>query len=653
MDRSAPVYYVAIRQPAEAEPTTTVEDTPPRPSKPQDRVRVQSGAINAAIPPFARATQPIQDARLRATAVEIINIAEEAAAGNRAPEAKSAHDKLTQLILYSQNIPFTGTGSDDTATVISWIQAAGKLRSALRLGTSRGGRRRGGAGRRKKPATVPVDISDLVTSFKFEDNERKVDKLSLTVDNFTVEQFDDTLFKRGNIIEFTFGYASGLAPIREAVIRKVTGGTQLTVEAHSRDVIMDRVKRRESYKNKTRSDVVRLIAERNGYAPEQLSVEDTTVVYEELIQPNLTDAQFLRKLANKEGFEFFVDYDGFHWHARNLEQAPIRKMVYYSDPGAGDIINFTVENDITRRPARVRVRGINPTTGESFTEVADDKTDTSRDVLQPTKVTEDLLFIDGVSGATSTGSREVDPPTQPIAHEQDVTSVPVDDATQAQVEAKRRFRKAQQRSVRMNLTIVGDPTIVGKSVLLLEGMNKRLSGRYYVQQIVHTITAGGTYTCQLKLITDGFGSSKKRGSGASSKGSKSSGEQTLFNALNKLRQAGQLTSDGNVRDAVLTAVNQIYVIHKDQTKGSYLQAANIALKLISTVQALGKSSTGEQKDAGKAIIHAAGAVAGICKRLAQQDPDKEAAGRLNEKPVQGEEKDGRIVIDPVTGGISS
>jgi len=65
-----------------------------------------------------------------------------------------------------------------------------------------------------------VDLSERVLSFVFEDSEKKADKLVLTVDNWDLKNFDDPVWKKGNILEVSWGYPGDMAPTREVVIQK-------------------------------------------------------------------------------------------------------------------------------------------------------------------------------------------------------------------------------------------------------------------------------------------------------------------------------------------------------------------------------------------------------------------------------------------------
>ena len=105
-----------------------------------------------------------------------------------------------------------------------------------------------------------VDLSERVLAFAFEDSEKKADKLVLTVDNWDLKNFDDPVWKKGNLLEVSWGYPGEMAPAREVVIQKVTGFQTLNVEGHAKSVLMNKVARCRTFENQKRSDVVRQIA---------------------------------------------------------------------------------------------------------------------------------------------------------------------------------------------------------------------------------------------------------------------------------------------------------------------------------------------------------------------------------------------------------
>lgn len=340
------------------------------------------------------------------------------------------------------------------------------------------------------PAPRFEELETRITELRYVDEERRADKLSLSVDNFNLALFDDPAFKRGMQLEVSWGYPNNMAPSRLCVVQRITGGQVLKVEALAESILLHRETSTRVFENVRRSDVVRTIARERGYGDEVVDIEETPVVYPRIAQSGLTDAQLLVRLARQEGFEFYVDQTGFHWHRRRVGQRPVRVLHWFTDPNQGDIVSFNVDNDITARPGRVRRRGRDPLEGADIDESADDASDAGRETLSPIRI-----VVDPETRQTRTevltGSEETRPTTAP-------------DAASARREAVGRFRRVQQTAIKMSMTVIGDPSLLAKTVVEVRGMGQRLSTRYYVKKVEHVISGGG-YVCNLELVSDGDG----------------------------------------------------------------------------------------------------------------------------------------------------
>jgi phage protein D len=97
-----------------------------------------------------------------------------------------------------------------------------------------------------------VDLSEKVLSFQFEDAEKKADKLVLTVDNWDLANFDDPVWRKGNILEVAWGYPGEMAPAREVVIQSVKGFQALNIEGHAKSVLMNKVARCRTFERSRR-----------------------------------------------------------------------------------------------------------------------------------------------------------------------------------------------------------------------------------------------------------------------------------------------------------------------------------------------------------------------------------------------------------------
>lgn len=335
-----------------------------------------------------------------------------------------------------------------------------------------------------------------VKALEYTDSLSKADKCVLTIDNFDLSNFDDPVWAHRNFVQVSWGYPGNMALARECVITKVTGFLELKIEARGKSVLIDAVKKSRTFKGLTRSEVVEKIAREYGYDETTLHIEPTRKKLAFVTQPNISDAQLIRKLAHQQGFDFYVDLDGLHFHERKLVQDPLRAFVWYTDARRGDVINVIVDQDITRRPGAVKRKGRDPLSKETKVVEASNAKDAER---QGTGETVLITSPDLRSGTFQT------------------TYVPVDegplmctpDGGGAEVEAKAKFRASQRAVVKIALEAVGDPTMQAKALVTLSGVGQRLSGNYYVPEVIHSV-APGKYTMKLKLQSDGTGTMAAR-----------------------------------------------------------------------------------------------------------------------------------------------
>ena len=340
----------------------------------------------------------------------------------------------------------------------------------------------------------PLDLGNRIVGFTFEDAERKTDKVSIQLDNFDLSLFDREDLMGGAVLEVSWGYPGNMAVPRRVVVKKLKGFNALTVEGQATSVLMNREAKTRSWENVTRSEVARQIAEEHGYSGELLDVEDTEEVLDVINQACETDARFLRRLAAREEFEFFVDDGGFHFHERRQDAPPAHVFTWYADPGRGDVLSVNVESDLVKRAGRVTVRGRDPMERSTI------ESTTSNDTADRTTLGEVVEVVDPETGATSIETRNATAAVHP-------TSAPTEG--RARRESAARFRRAERATVKLSMQVVGDPTLHAQSIVEVRGISGLLSGKYYVSEVKHVISSSG-YTCELKLTRDGQGQRARR-----------------------------------------------------------------------------------------------------------------------------------------------
>lgn len=376
-----------------------------------------------------------------------------------------------------------------------------------------------------------VDVSHKILNFVYTDSEKKSDELKLTFDNFDLENFDNPIWRKGNIIECSWGMAGKMSPLRHVCIHSTKGFDPLTVVAKGGLTFLNEAVISETYEDVRDSDVVRKIIERNGWADTSVQfIQNTTDAPGIRVQARLTDAQMLRRLAHKNRFAVFVDFDGFHFHERDISAKPVREYVYYSDPGVGDILSINIENDIMARPRAVKVSGRDPDkkkteyggannaeTQRAMAALVLDAYEFGESVLgsgtmatfEDAYATTSQLPNNDLAVLRSTGlfqkaSGFVDMVRREVAAYYPRPLKAEDDAkAEVKKDADRRYTMAQHGTVKLNMTVRGDAFILAKTTFILSGVGKRLSGKYYVKEAVHKLSGSGGYEVDIKAISDG------------------------------------------------------------------------------------------------------------------------------------------------------
>jgi uncharacterized protein len=336
---------------------------------------------------------------------------------------------------------------------------------------------------------VRVDASDRLLELQYDDNEAAADKLSLTLDNFDLSLFDDPLWKKGNLVSVSWGYAGQMSDAHECVIQKLSGGVRYKVECLAQSILMNKVVKSRLFEGMKRSDVAKKIAQENGFADTEIDVDDTRVVLPSITQAKMTDAQFLMSMARVEKLQFYVDGRGFHFVQRKMDGAPSFELEYYTDPGRGDVIDFEMENDATSSPGSVTAKGRDPIEKTDIDETANDGN-------TPRTTVADVVEL-------------LDPQTKTFSTENTAASVigqtTATTAAAAKREAQGAFIAVQQTTVILKVKLRGLPRLQAKTIVLLKGIGKRLSGRYYVRSAKHHVTSDG-YTMDAEMRSDGTGS---------------------------------------------------------------------------------------------------------------------------------------------------
>jgi phage protein D len=329
-------------------------------------------------------------------------------------------------------------------------------------------------------------INERLISFVFSDHERQKDRLVLAFHNPDYVLLDSPLFVRGQKYAVTWGWPARMAPTRRMVVTKVTGGNPLVVTMLDTTTLLDRNKVHRFMEDVTDSEFVREVARVHGYQGPTVHVEETTLRHD-VTQPQWrTDAKQLAWLARRNGFIFYVDAGGLHWHSRNWKNEPVRTYFYRTDPGQGAILSEPqIEANLTRGVSTVRVLARDPITKESIdVSVGPD--------------TSDLISLGGEREDAPNGDAGLR--AERVTRE-DVRSLGYMTRAAAEAEAQARYRETAQKKYKLTMEIIGDAQLGAKNLIELYGVSATTDGLWYIKEVEHRIE-GGQYTAQVRATKD-------------------------------------------------------------------------------------------------------------------------------------------------------
>jgi phage protein D len=331
-------------------------------------------------------------------------------------------------------------------------------------------------------------LQNRLMSLKFSDHVRKRDKLELTLRNDDYRLFEYPAFARGQKLRVTWGWPGRMGAPRRMVVRKVKGGDVISVTAHCVSIMLDRKRHARFMEGVTDSEFVRKVAAEHGYTGTLVHIEETTTRHDITQLRQMTDARMLRRLAQRNGFEFYIDATGLHWHKRPTDRAPVRTLHYRTDPGQGRILDAPrIDADLSKGVAKVRVLARDP-----IRKVAVDESVGITDEQDVSLGKDDELFD---PDDPSMGLRAARISTE------EVFSGGLMTAAEAKAFAAGRYRETAVARYKMSFMIIGDAQIAAKQIIAVYGMTEVVDGLYFVKEAITEITPG-TFHMSLKCEKD-------------------------------------------------------------------------------------------------------------------------------------------------------
>lgn len=350
---------------------------------------------------------------------------------------------------------------------------------------------------RKSKRSESRSISELITGFRFTDSGGvSTSKVEITLDAEDGWVWgDDLLMRKGSLLNVQFGYPGMVRKLGDFALKIPKGGREtLTLTAHpTKRNRMVRRREPRTFTKMRKSDVARTIFRENGIS--KWYIDQTKDVLDTIVQGNEGDWEFLQRLAYSENFELYTDDAGAHFEKPNRGQAASKVLRYvregkkrsYDVVGIGIIEDWSMDDFSAHTPGRIVMRGYDPIAGQFYKVVADE------DSAQPEKFAETL-------GIATPDEGDRDSEGQ-VGMEIELTSG-ARTQEEAQREADALYKKYRYAALKLELTTTGDPYLMSRKVIVVEGLGAALDGRWWVKEVVHDISNG--YGCTVKLNKDGL-----------------------------------------------------------------------------------------------------------------------------------------------------
>lgn len=326
-----------------------------------------------------------------------------------------------------------------------------------------------------------------ITTLQVDNTLEGADQYSFTVNSsfdFAKREFArlDGFFDFGAPVEIHMGYGDvkHQTLMLRGLITSVgtsfpsNGLPRITVSGYDLSYCMTKGQRSRNWDNKKDGQVVAQVA---GEYSLTASVQDSRVVHPKIEQSQESDWEFLKKLAERNGFELYTEDKTLFFR----EPASRDSAVVTLEWGKG-LVSFSPEMNIAEQVTEVEVRGWD--------------INRKREIIGKARKGDEL----GRDGGRKSGAELV----SSVCRNDVVlrTRHPVYSQQEADRRARAILKRRSENLLKGSGESIGLPEIRADRNIELLGLGKRFSKTYYVEKSTHTINASGYKTTfQVKETT--------------------------------------------------------------------------------------------------------------------------------------------------------
>jgi phage protein D len=253
---------------------------------------------------------------------------------------------------------------------------------------------------------------------------------------------------------------------------KEVGASFLEVIGMDASTMMNLEEKIVAWKDMADSDIVTQIFGNYGFTPQVDSTQPSYVEDEVTLIQRGTDLAFVRRLARRNGFEFFLETDALsgqttgHFHKTQLSDQPQKDLA----------LAFGEDSNVAALEAHYD--GLRPATVEAAGISLGDKSDQNTSITAP-----DLDPL----GADAVLAQLDQQPKSLLARTSAFDQAELQTRAQAAVNSA---SWAVSLSGELDVTAY-QGVLRSRRTVLVKGVGTRYSGTYYVSRVLHTLTPGG------------------------------------------------------------------------------------------------------------------------------------------------------------------
>ena len=289
----------------------------------------------------------------------------------------------------------------------------------------------------------------------------------------------------GTEVDICMGYgdAKSIPKVVRGVITEVTtsfpetGAPELTIAGYDHGFLLTIGKNARTWEKKLDSDAVHEIASFNNL---DAVVETTTERHAQIEQNQESDWEFLKKLADRNHFELFVDEQGRLHFAKPSDKATAVVRLAWGE----GLLSFKPEANLAGQIAKVEVFGWDPKRKEKIVGVA---------------TAGDESGLQGKSAGQRLKAFVRDPAKQPTLR----LRQPVFTQAEADQRAKATLNERAKQFLTGEGEAIGLPELRPDRNVLLDKLGDPFSKTYYIQQATHKIDGSG-YRTRFKVKETGL-----------------------------------------------------------------------------------------------------------------------------------------------------